>query len=835
MFNPQAFDNSQPDGAAVLEISARSEPGLPRRFVPLKRTLADGEVIGPLAAMHVTHVYGYSGEQCDQVLEALYRFPLPGDAAVTGVIVTFGDVEIKAELRERAEAQAEYTRAREEGRQATLLTRETPSVFTLLITGIKPDEDVTVETSYVQLASVEGDGWTLRIPLTTAPRYVRGDEVGTTNALAQPLGLLRDPGHLFSLDLLMPGAATIESPTHHLEISDEDGRPRVRLAERQVAPDRDLVLRWRMEQEEARPHLRVLTHEDPVAGHLYFMALVAPPARPDAASVVPREITLLVDHSGSMEGPKWAAADWAVKKFLSALSQRDSFALGLFHSQTWWFAREMRRARAETVELACQFLDAHRDSGGTELGVALEAALSLEPGEGIASRHIIVITDAQVSDESRILRLAEGGAREPGQRRISVLCIDSAPNSYLAQQLALRGGGVAHFLTSDPKEQDIATALDEILADWAQPVMTGLRLETGGSGMEASGREVLPSGAIDLGDLPAGRAIWVAGRLPLSDLRAPEFRVRCRDDVVASATGEPASGMSGCPALKALFGAWRINGLEQLANSSRSDRDLATELARLGYDPAKELKAGRIRDRVYAENVRREASETLRSLLIRESLNYGLLTSATGFVASRREKGKTVEETVVVAGALPHGWDARFLSAASPLRAPSSTLSEPLAASEAAARFDAVSHIPTFLRRRMSMQAPAGTQPVGFRPPAAQLRTHPSVAFSGAPSFHEGVAVLLDATIQESRVFARLAVRFPEGAAPALAPDLYLLVYTTDQASPAVRVRLADLMRQSGERPVNLFVPAGGRIRVVLEDRKGEWPDGNAGIEVLLE
>ena len=34
--------------------------------------------------------------QCDQVLEAVYRFPLPGDAAVTGVRVKFGAVEIRA-------------------------------------------------------------------------------------------------------------------------------------------------------------------------------------------------------------------------------------------------------------------------------------------------------------------------------------------------------------------------------------------------------------------------------------------------------------------------------------------------------------------------------------------------------------------------------------------------------------------------------------------------------------------------------------------------------------------------------------------------------------------
>ncbi len=38
------------------------------------------------------------------------------------------------------------------------------------------------------------------------------------------------------------------------------------------------------------------------------------------------------------------------------------------------------------------------------------------------------------------------------RRRISVLCIDAAPNSFLAFQLAEPGGGVAKFLTSSPEE-----------------------------------------------------------------------------------------------------------------------------------------------------------------------------------------------------------------------------------------------------------------------------------------------------------------------------------------------------------------------------------------------
>src|SRR5262245_21017932 len=173
MFNPKTFANSRPGGIGALEITGEggNQPDQPGLFVPLKRTELSGEVTGPLASLRLTQIYGYSKEQCDKTLEAVYRFPLPGDAAVTGVRVSFGEVEILAELKEREQAETDYAEALVTGRQATLATRESPDVLTLRVAGIQPDQKIKVETHYVQVPRPEGAGWSLRIPLTTAPHY----------------------------------------------------------------------------------------------------------------------------------------------------------------------------------------------------------------------------------------------------------------------------------------------------------------------------------------------------------------------------------------------------------------------------------------------------------------------------------------------------------------------------------------------------------------------------------------------------------------------------------------------------------------------------------------
>ena len=839
MFNRAAYENTRPDGIAVLEIvdGAPPQEERPRQFVPLKRTELRGEVVGPLAALRLTQVYGYTREQCDKVLEALYRFPLPGDAAVTGVLVRFGAVEISAELKEREKAEADYAEAKRRGQQAALATRESPDVFTLQVAGIQPDQDVTVETSYVQLARAEGAGWSLRLPLTTAPRYVRSDELTSRHAHGQPLLLLRDPGHRFSLDLTLRGAGTAQSSTHPLDVTPQDGDLHLRLQGGEVLPDRDCVFSWQPQQEADRPALQVLLHDDPASGQVYFLALVAPPATHTPGHGVPREVVLLVDHSGSMEGAKWQAADWAVKRFLSDLTPSDAFALELFHNITHWFAAEPRPADSREIAKAVRFLEQNRDSGGTELGVALEQALSLKRLDGAYARHALIVTDAQVTDAGRIMRLASEEARRAKRRRISVLCIDAATNSFLALQLAERGGGMARFLTSAPEEEDITTALDEVLADWAEPVLAGLRLEVNRPLVQAAGHEVSPGAqtgwsAIDLGDLPAGRPVWVAGRLPRGD--TPDLLLRL------TASGQPevatqrldlAQEASQHPALKALFGARRVLGLEFLISSGYAGEQLADQLARLGYDPQQVL-AGRpgAPPKVYAENVRAEAQVTLHDLLVGEALDYGLACSETAFVAVRREAGKPVEGTVLVANALPSGWSEEFLG--------------PHAMLVAAAPSVAGGPRAQAARAKMAPARPAYTRMFGLADSGARSQLESKLLFSGVPQFTNDEALLFDSgraqdapKLADSVQIAQLKVHFPGGVPKpqAMDPRMSLLIFVDDLSSPRASVRLVDLVRQGGERPLNLLRQAGQVVRLVLVSAGGAWPYGVLQVEVALQ
>lgn len=847
MFNPQIYENSRADGIGVLEVAGATEQPQ-RRFVPLKRTELHGAVVGPLADLRLRQVFGYARTVCEQVLEAVYRFPLPGDAAVSGVTVRFGDVEIEAELKAREQAEADYAAAKKAGRQATLTTRESPNVFTLQVAGIQPDQDIVVETRFVQLARVEGAAWTLRIPLTTPPRYVRADELNSRGAQGQPLALLRDPGHRFVLDLTVHGAATITSSTHLLAITHAGNEQRVQLQAGEVLPDRDCVIAWTPTQAETQPVLSVFCHTDhSVTAHsadwLYFLAQVAPPSLPPPGNGVPREVILLVDHSGSMTGPKWAAADWAVERFFSDLTERDAFALGVFHNTTHWFAEKLQPATGVAVEQAVQWLKQHTDSGGTELGVALEQALNLPRPPGDYARHLLILTDAAVSDAARILRLADQERQQAQRRRISVLCIDAAPNAFLALELAERGGGVARFLTSEPDQEDITTALDEVLADWAEPILAGLGLGVNRSTVEASERDVLPAPdkewrLIDLGDLTSGRSLWVAGRAPRGTNSELVFRLQLANGMGITAAAVNIAEAPVFPALKALFGVRRINGLEYLINAGYHGSQLAEQLTRLGYDAQMVLGGKAQKSGVYIENVRTESGAALRSLLVQEALDYHLASTETSFVAIRKEAGERVKGSVAVANALPAGWSDEFVSAsAAPMMAsralpqnmpmPSSM---PMPAPGFIASVGAKVASGLMGRARSMAATPSPSVPPGGK----------AVIFNGTPIMQGTDACLFDSTqvtgkLPEETVITGIQARLLDGANLTLPaePSVALLIFVGDLAAPRAKIRLVDLLRQ-GVRPLNVLRQPGQIVRLILQDPKGFFAKGQPPLEITL-
>lgn len=841
IFNSKWFDNSRPDGVAVLEILEVRDGE--KCFVPLVKTKLEGSISGPLAAFALTHIFRYAKESNPRVIEALYRFPLPGDAAVTRVDVKFGEVTINATLKARDEAETVYRNAKKENKAAALVTRESPDVFTLRIAGIAPDEEVTITTHYSQVGNPEQTGFSFRIPLTTAPRYVRSDEQYSRHANGQPLAVLQDPGHRFSLSVSVGGNGKIISPTHAIAAT-KDGL--ISLTQDEVIPDRDCVLVWEPVLRDTIPVCQIFSDGSDEA---HFLALVSPPE--ESPVHYPRDVIILVDHSGSMEGAKWEASDWAVERFITGLTDKDTFNLCLFESKTYWLSKHPLPANQVYKAQAIQFLK-YKQSGGTELGVALEQAVSQTRRKGVLSRNVIIITDGEVTDSARILRLVDNEAKHKDARRCSILCIDAAPNSNLAQQIAERGGGIAKFLSSSPKEEDITSALDEILALWDAPVAVGLSLAVNRENLFVDGRKVKksPDGRclVDLGDLPSGKSTWVVVRAPSSQ-EPLQFELCGSDNCSIPVSVLP------CPAVSVLFGARLIAELEYLMHADYPEKELSLYLSGLGYDMDSLMH--KPQKKVYVENRMQDHMSLMRSLVVQESLKYNVISAETAFVAVRLEPGRAVEEQVIVANALPDGWSDSFTNFVSMSKMSSRRSAMPkggvlewvggegsgiIFQHDGTMKLEPRRVSPSISKSSNLIVPKNVPSPSQSKDVPVDLETYNGyLLYSGIPVFSRKESVLFDSSLARDAkkvpdtVFLK-KLKFTVKDLPSLTgTGMYLLLYVDDPVVPRVKVLLKDLIQHLGNRPLNIQRTSGELLKIVLIDPDGEWDKNCPVIEVIVK
>lgn len=634
------YENSLPGGTGSLEVAGEAHGPAPR-LMPLTTTRLTGSVTGPLASLRLEQVFSVTPDLFSGALEAIYRFPLPGDSLLTACTVMFGDERLTTRLVDADTARDEYHKAYEEGRQGALLTREAPDIFTLHLTGIVPGQDVTVTTDLLLYGEVGISGTVFRFPLTLAPRYVRRDEFPDGRDRAGPLTSFVDPGHTVSIDLLVAGDGAVRSYSHTIRTDRTGEGTRVRFMGGEVRPDGDFVMRCLPETEDAHPWISCTAEICPSDGYTYLLTTVHPPVvmrRPAAQ----REIVVLVDHSGSMEGPKWKAADWAVKKLLRSLGPGERFNLGVFHTYTTWLSANLTDATEKTVSEVFTFLDSHTDSGGTELGPALQQAFSFQKTHGKFSRHVIIITDAQVTDEGRLVRIIRDEQKTDQPRRVSVISIDAAPHTPLVQEMTRVGMGLARYLTSDPNEEDITTALLSVLSWWQQPSVKDAALRFSVTTVEP------PDGPAYLGPVPVpdlcDTPVTLVHRVPSGEAAINVGLEVGGQGKIMETIAVPAS----CRGVRALFGSVRIRTLEQIGAGFYQSGELSEILLSMGYQAN-----GRPRtidpDEKFPELF-------LDEVILTESLRFKIPSKRTALICTGSRTGSQVRATVGVPVAIPAGW-----------------------------------------------------------------------------------------------------------------------------------------------------------------------------------
>ncbi len=486
---------SPQDLGGLVALLKQAEVAFPLREVRVRAAIA-----GDCCRTVVEQVFDNPYEEA---LEAVHIFPLPPDGAVTELELHAGDTVVRAECRERENAEQVFEQARDMGRRAALLTAERADVHTLRVTNIPPATAVRVRLVVVQRLEQADGAFTWRFPTVIAPRYLAGTEAGHRDS-----GVLPDTDAVPDGSRLQPPLRLAGGTRLDLEVeiagplaSIESSQHAVRTALGQVvrvAPsaratlDRDFVLRF-------APALAAAASVRVCTDGQFTLATVYPPERPDAARV-PRDLVLLVDVSGSMAGEKLQAAKRAVSAVLRGLERGDRFRLIAFESRVHAQTPGFLPFDQPSLEQADRFVEALEPMGGTEMLPALREAFSGHTPAG-RLRTVIFITDGQAWNEQQL-------AAEVERRRAGALLftvgIDTAVNESLLRRLAQIGQGTCELMTPS---DDIEEAIVRLEARFGAPVVSGVAA----AALEPARPQGLP--------LFAGRPLTILLRGTREDLR----------------------------------------------------------------------------------------------------------------------------------------------------------------------------------------------------------------------------------------------------------------------------------------------------------------------------
>ena len=366
-----------------------------RSAVASFETSVDLQIHGLVAEVRVHQRFRNDGNAWQQ---GEYLLPLADGAAVHAMTLRIGERRIVGEIREKEAARSEYARAVASGRKASLVEAHGTNLFRTAIANVAPGETVDVDIGYWQQVDYRDGAFSLTFPLTFTPRYtpsdapVRAEPVAADAMPAQA----REPGLAVAaaatttltstaLSTATIGAPTVtisasldaglalarvESPTHRLAIREDGQRYALRLADEVVAADRDFVLRWSPSPSAAPTAalLRETSGDDEFA-----LLMLLPPTQP--AAPLPRELILVIDTSGSMEGQSIVQARAALDLALQQLTPRDRFNVIEFNSVTRPLFEQAVAATAADIGLAREWVAELRANGGTEMQPALQSAL----------------------------------------------------------------------------------------------------------------------------------------------------------------------------------------------------------------------------------------------------------------------------------------------------------------------------------------------------------------------------------------------------------------------------------------------------------------------------
>jgi Ca-activated chloride channel family protein len=420
-------------------------------------------------------------------LEACYVFPVPKGATVRAFEMKINGVKVDGRLVDGAEARQLCADCVRRSQDASLVDYMGNHLFTMAVPSVQPGRDLNVTVQYSILATQDQGLIEYVYPLKTDGKATSTLEKFAIKATIRSQHAVQN----------------VYSPTHALNIHRVGDREVNLVFERaQALLDKDFQLFYTLSNTDVG--LTSMIHRPNDAEDGYFLFLIAP--RLEAPQqVIPRDVVLVLDTSGSMEEVKMNQARKALHHCLDNLNKQDRFALLRFSTSVTRYQNELLAANPEEIGKAHKWVDGLEASGGTAIDKALSAALEMRPQAEGRSFTVIFFTDGKptIGETNPDVIIKNVEKRNSANTRIFTFGVGNDVNATMLDRLAESTRAVCTYVRP---EEDIETRVSGLWSKITNPVLTNLKLD---AGKDIILSEMYPP---ELSDLFQGGQLVVMGR-----------------------------------------------------------------------------------------------------------------------------------------------------------------------------------------------------------------------------------------------------------------------------------------------------------------------------------
>jgi Ca-activated chloride channel family protein len=307
------------------------------------------------------------------------------------------------------------------------------------------------------------------------------------------------------------GISTVYSPSHALETKyTGPNQVSVRVADEAATQPGPFRLSYLLQQEGVSASL--MAYPDPRVGGGYFLLLAGLPAQAPSTHTptIKRELTLVLDHSGSMRGAKIEQAREAALQTLAGLQPGEAFNLIVYSDTVDRFSRSPVIKTRQSMQAAGDFLEGITAHGGTNLHDALLEALRTEPAEGMLPIVLFLTDGLPTVGQTSEAAIGDLAVRSnPYGRRVFTFGVGVDVNTPLLERIAVESRAAATFVLPG---EDVELKVAGVFKKLTGPVLADPQLaivNQAGRPVFGRVRDVLPD---RLPDLFAGDQLVVLGQ-----------------------------------------------------------------------------------------------------------------------------------------------------------------------------------------------------------------------------------------------------------------------------------------------------------------------------------